>query len=104
MDQLPLLANAHNNDSLNVFNSPPQLPPYGFADQLQVGQDDDVGTTTPPTTQKSKRRKLSEYNDGLMNDDAEGELDDGMQRNGSGRKSRPAGTKRACNQCRQQKV
>lgn len=100
--QLPLLT-AHTND-LNVFQSPPpQLPPYGFQDQLQVAHDE-VGTTTPPSVPKSKRRKLSEYNDGLKADDAEGELDDGLQRNGSARKSRPAGTKRACNQCRQQKV
>ena len=104
MDQVPLLVNSHP-DSLNVFQSPPpQLPPYGFPDQLQVAHDDDVGTTTPPSNPKSKRRKLSEYNDGMKGDDEDGDLDDGLQRNGSTRKSRPAGTKRACNQCRQQKV
>jgi hypothetical protein len=97
-----LLIGAHT-DSL-LFQSPPpppnsQLPPYGFPDQ----HDADVGTTTPPSAGKSKRRKLSAYNDGLIGDDAEGDLDDSLQRNGS-RKSRPAGTKRACNQCRQQKV
>jgi hypothetical protein len=104
MDAASLLVNAHP-DSLNVFQSPPpQLPPYGFPDQLQVAHDDGVvGTTTPPSIPKSKRRKLSTNYDGLRGDDGEGELDDGLSRNGS-RKSRPAGTKRACNQCRQQKV
>jgi hypothetical protein len=98
--------NAHDPDALNVFQSPPpQLGPYGFGpDQLHVGPDDDMGTTTPPQNPKPKRRKLSAYHDGLKDDDADDDLDDDALRNGSARKSRPAGTKRACNQCRQQKV
>ncbi|KIW00703.1 uncharacterized protein PV09_07689 [Verruconis gallopava] len=104
MDAASVLANSHP-DSLNVFQSPPpQLPPYGFPDQLQVTQED-VGTGTPPNVPKSKRRKLSAFNEGVKGlDDAEGEADNALQRNGSARKSRPAGTKRACNQCRQQKL
>jgi hypothetical protein len=104
MDAASILSNPHQ-DPINVFQSPPpQLPPYGFPDQLPVAQAEDVGATTPPSVPKSKRRKLSAYNDAVKGDDEDGELDDGLQRNGSARKSRPAGTKRACNQCRQQKV
>jgi hypothetical protein len=102
MDAASLLTNP--NVDINVFQSPPpQLPPYAFPDQL-VAQSEEAGTTTPPSVPKSKRRKLSAYNDDVKADEEDDDLDDGLQRNGSARKSRPAGTKRACNQCRQQKV
>jgi hypothetical protein len=97
------MLNAHQ-DSL-VFQSPaPQLPPYGFPDQLDIGQGEEVGAITPPSAPKSKRRKLSAYNGAVKQTEDDGDLDDDVHHNGSGRKSRPVGTKRACNQCRQQKV
>jgi hypothetical protein len=104
MDGASLLANS--TADINVFQSPPpQLAPYGFPDPLHAAHSDDVGTTTPPSVPKSKRRKLSAYNNDIVKpDDLDDDLDDSLNHNGSARKSRPAGTKRACNQCRQQKV
>jgi hypothetical protein len=56
--------------------------------------------SSPETPQRtSRKRKHSNYTDLHQSDD-----DDDLVQNGSGRKSRPPGTKRACNQCRQQKV
>jgi hypothetical protein len=94
------------DDETLTFQSPdPQLPPYGYA--LQTPQHG--GSSTPPSIPKAstKKRKLSSYDDPALEydgmDDHEGSAN-GMTRNGSNRKSRQNGTKRACNQCRQQKV
>lgn len=93
------------NDETNVFQSPdPQLPPYGYALQTP-------GSTTPPSIPRAstKKRKLSSFADPTLDyeggdgDDLDGSAN-GLTRNGSNRKSRQNGTKRACNQCRQQKV
>jgi hypothetical protein len=64
-----------------------------------------IGTRRRPTTPTalSRKRKHSSYSDPLQSDD---EADDAIDASlgTSGRKQRPPGTKRACNQCRQQKV
>lgn len=98
------LGTSHQNDPINVFQSPPPtLPPYGYPVQ-PPNSDLQSGPVTPPSVPKaSKRRKLSIYPEEQL--EQEEEEFDGLHRNGSSsRKNRPAGTKRACNQCRQQKV
>ena len=80
------------------FQSPdPQLPPYGYALQTPGHG----GSSTPPSIPKAstKKRKLSSYGgdqgleyEGL--DDNDGSAN-GLTRNGSNRKSRQNGTKRA---------
>jgi hypothetical protein len=94
------------DDETNVFQSPdPQLPPYGYALQTPGHG----GSSTPPSIPKAstKKRKLSSFGDPGLEyeglDDHDGSAN-GLTRNGSNRKSRQNGTKRACNQCRQQKV
>lgn len=99
------------NDGTNVFQSPdPQLPPYGYALQTP-GRQLDHQSTTPPSIprQSTKKRKLGSFDEQAQALDYEGQDDhegsvNGLIRNGSNRKSRQNGTKRACNQCRQQKV
>ncbi|QDS69990.1 hypothetical protein FKW77_003244 [Venturia effusa] len=97
------------NDGTLVFQSPdPQLPPYGYALQTP-GRQLDQRSTTPPSIprQSTKKRKLDSFGDSALDYEGQDDHDggaNGMMRNGSNRKSRPNGTKRACNQCRQQKL
>lgn len=97
MDTNPILTNPNDQLQLGFQSPPPSLPPYGFP--VQPPEHQGHGPATPPSVPKaSKRRKLSTY------DAAKADAEDDDDVNGSGRKNRTAGTKRACNQCRQQKV
>jgi hypothetical protein len=88
-------------------------PTYGFPLQTPTNngaRNRDLSTSPTATTSAAKgtrKRKLPSFGESGQSpesgeDDEEG--DGSLQRNGSSRKSRPSGTKRACNQCRQQKV
>ena len=104
MDGSALLTN-QQTDPIDVFHSspPPSLPGYGFP----IPRNSSSSPTGNSVPKGTKKRKLSSFADHAQSQDSDedeqGE-DNGLQRNGSARKSRSSGTKRACNQCRQQKV
>jgi hypothetical protein len=101
----------HTSDAIDVLSVP-----YGFPVQassqhhhLRNGSSSPIQHSIAKAS-AGKKRKLSSFalaeqghSPDSEDDDQQDELN-GLQRNGSTRKSRPSGTKRACNQCRQQKV
>jgi hypothetical protein len=108
MDSSNVLSNQQQQSEGITFQSPtPSLPTYGFPPSSIHARSSSspLGNSLPKGT---KKRKLSSYANPQLSqdsDDDDDKLDDsGAPRNGSSRKARPSGTKRACNQCRQQKV
>jgi hypothetical protein len=108
MDSSSVLPNQQQQSEGITFQSPtPSLPTYGFPPTSTQARSSSspISNSLPKGT---KKRKLSSYPNPDLSQDSEDDDDKGdsggAARNGSSRKARPSGTKRACNQCRQQKV
>ncbi|KAF2404168.1 hypothetical protein EJ06DRAFT_190002 [Trichodelitschia bisporula] len=105
------LLTPQSQDPIAAFQSPPpSLAHAAFAESLEHKV---AGSPPPPvqphtTPKPNKKRKLSTVIDHdqrlSLSDNGFDDEDTDLQRNGSSRKARSAGTKRACNQCRQQKL